>query len=160
MSKREAPQYWLSWCDSAEQVLVLDRISLFTTVSKGYGHSSLLRFNIWLLFSSHSLLFGKGTSDLSGYLYKRVRHLPNSLMIALLLSNLASSQALTASHWISTQWVNSASVHARKFWMLNWTTVYCYRNLVLGIHRRYYLDVGVPRFLWLMMFGLTRYFFY
>ena len=123
----------------------------------GYTHNDVLISDCYC--HPHSPPFGKGTSHLfriplhwRGFVIYRIHW-------RLLSYYLASSRALTALHWISTQWVNSlsASVNTRKYWMVNWTTVHCYLNLVLGIHRRYYLDVGLPRFLWLVMFGLTHY---
>ena len=96
-------------------------------------------------FHLHSPLFGKGTSDLFRMPLLWRGFVIYQICWRLLSYYLASSRALTALHWISTQWVNSlsASVHAIGR-MINWTTVHCYLILVLGIHRRYYLNVGFP----------------
>ena len=139
----------------------MDRTSVFTMVSKGYGHSWFIR-NVLISdpsFHLLSLLFGKGTSDLLGLplLWKRVCHLQFSLTVALLLSSFLPGADRLA---LDQHPVSKFNVDFCTRQKISDAKLKFYRNLVLGIHGRYYLDVGLPGLIWLVMFGLTRYLFF
>ena len=82
-------------------------------------------------FSPHSLLFGKGMSDI--FNTSPLRHLPNSLTVTLLLSSFlpGADRLALDQHPVSKFFVDFCIHQKILDGKLN-----CYRNLVSGIHRR------------------------